>query len=475
MESSIKMKLYSLTKRQFVLVFVVFFTCIATCAIIGLAGPSVISSDVQSMKALVPKNESLTNTLFKIYTGSLSPFSQQLWLTCLIKLKGIEEGVTFDHKSYVNVQIMYEGSDNSYKPMLSHFVNHSREVSCGYSGCDEFVIFHLGYLDYHSYLAIVSMTNLNTLPKGVELDDVAFTYSYFSVSFTEVEIWFRFVFVVLTFMVSCIYANSLKKFPFRDWSIEQRWMSMLLPLLLLFNDPIFPLHFLVKSWVPRMFESMFRAIFLAAILLFWLCAFHGIRVSERHIFSFYTPKLLLVGLVGISAFTLTTWQQYNELCDPAYQSKLDISNFTGFKIFFFIIAAIYFIYLIYLVAKAYTEIKGLPYFDIRLKFLTALMLVVVIVSFVFVMLRYGRTALQNNFIAELETTYKNTAEFLMFYGLLNFYLYTMSFVYSPARNALYDSFFKDNPSMSMINDSDDEIYKRKVNSKTSLTSDDEKY
>ena len=32
------MKLYSLTKRQFVLVFVVFFTCIATCAIIGLAG-----------------------------------------------------------------------------------------------------------------------------------------------------------------------------------------------------------------------------------------------------------------------------------------------------------------------------------------------------------------------------------------------------------------------------------------------------
>jgi hypothetical protein len=75
-------------------------------------------------------------------------------------------------------------------------------------------------------------------------------------------------------------------------------------------DPIFPLHFLAKSWVPRMFESMFRAIFLAAILLFWLCAFHGIRVSERRVFSFYAPKLLLVGLVGISAFTLTTWQQY---------------------------------------------------------------------------------------------------------------------------------------------------------------------
>lgn len=29
----------------------------------------------------------------------------------------------------------------------------------------------------------------------------------------------------------------------------------------------------------------------------------------------------------------------------------------------------------------------------------------------------------------------------MFYGLLNFYLYTMSFVYSPARNALYGKYF----------------------------------
>lgn len=29
------------------------------------------------------------------------------------------------------------------------------------------------------------------------------------------------------------------------------------------------------------------------------------------------------------------------------------------------------------------------------------------------------------------------AEFLSFYGLLNFYLYTLAFVYSPSRNALY--------------------------------------
>lgn len=44
-----------------------------------------------------------------------------------------------------------------------------------------------------------------------------------------------------------------------------------------FPDPLFPLHFLVNSWVPGMFDSLFQASFLGALLLFWLCAFHGIR------------------------------------------------------------------------------------------------------------------------------------------------------------------------------------------------------
>lgn len=47
------MKLYSLTKRQFVLVFVAFFSCIAFCAIIGLAGEltSVLFMNLENGKA----------------------------------------------------------------------------------------------------------------------------------------------------------------------------------------------------------------------------------------------------------------------------------------------------------------------------------------------------------------------------------------------------------------------------------------
>lgn len=50
----------------------------------------------------------------------------------------------------------------------------------------------------------------------------------------------------------CLFAHSLRKFSMRDWGIEQKWMSILLPLLLLYNgrccfcSGVFP--FEMKGW-----------------------------------------------------------------------------------------------------------------------------------------------------------------------------------------------------------------------------------
>lgn len=69
--------------------------------------------------------------------------------------------------------------------------------------------------------------------------------------------------------------------------------------------------------------------------------------------------------------------------------------------------------------------------------MTFLMLIVLSISITITVMRFGAAALQDNFVAELSTNYKNSAEFVSFYGLLNFYMYTMAFVYSPSKNALY--------------------------------------
>lgn len=460
-DSTVQMRLYTLTKRQFVLVFVGFFVSFFLTVIIGIAGPPIIVEHTQKGSGLIKTSEQFTTGPFSIDTGILSTFNQQLWLLCQIKLNGTKQGTSFTRDFHLGVKILGRAKDSSFHLIASTPYNRTRVLRCK-RHCNPLVILHLGYIDYPSYVAVVKFHSLN-LPKGIEISDIDFVLKHYNADFTQVEIWFRFVFLVLTFMVTCMFAHSLRRFPLREWSIEQKWMSLLLPLLLLYNDPLFPLNFLVNSWVPSMFDSVFQASFLCALLLFWLCAFHGIRQSERRL-GFYLPKLLIVGLLWVAAFTLSSWQQYNELQDPTYQYKIDIGHFMGLKVFFFTIGAIYLVYLVYLLLRAYSELRAMPYFDVRLKFLTVLMLIVLTMSLVITGLRFGTGILQDNFVAELETHYDNSAEFLTSYGLLNFYLYTMAFVYSPSKNALYESYFRDQSTFSMLNESENEdnVYSSQV-------------
>ena len=49
--------------------------------------------------------------------------------------------------------------------------------------------------------------------------------------------------------------------------------------------------------------------------------------NERHFCSFYLPKLLVVGLMWITAVTLASWEAFNELRDPTYNYKMDAGNY----------------------------------------------------------------------------------------------------------------------------------------------------
>uniref|UniRef100_A0A3Q4HRG3 Transmembrane protein 181 n=1 Tax=Neolamprologus brichardi TaxID=32507 RepID=A0A3Q4HRG3_NEOBR len=414
------MRLYTLSKRHFVLVFVVFLMCFGLTVFIGITtGP------------------------FHLVSSPLTTYNQQLWLTCVMQAEN-----SFKQPFEINVELKGVMQDASVMHINNGRIK-SRMLHCAAAqNCDEIIVLHLGYLNYTQYQVMVSFKGLENITYDIK---VKFVWKTYNSTFSQVEIWFRFVFVVLTFM--CMFAHSLRKFSMRDWGIEQKWMSILLPLLLLYNDPFFPLSFLVNSWFPGTLDTFFQALFLCALLLFWLCVYHGIRVQgERKFLTFYLPKLVIVGLLWLSAVTLGIWQ-VNELQDPTYQYKVDIANFQGMKVFFLIVVALYILYLIFLIVRACSELKNMPY-SLRLKFLTALTFVVLIIMAI-LYLRFGAKALQDNFVAELSTHYQN-AEFLSFYGLLNFYLYTLAFVYSPSKNALYSQ-LKDNPAFSMLNDSDDEV------------------
>jgi len=76
--------------------------------------------------------------------------------------------------------------------------------------------------------------------------------------------------------------------------------------------------------------------------------------------------------------------------------------------------------------------------DLRLKFMTVLMLIVLAVSVTITVMRFGLSPLwADHFVPELSAHYQTSAMFAAFYGLLNFYVFTMGFVYSPSRNAVF--------------------------------------
>uniref|UniRef100_A0A8C4NB13 Wntless-like transmembrane domain-containing protein n=1 Tax=Eptatretus burgeri TaxID=7764 RepID=A0A8C4NB13_EPTBU len=96
-----------------------------------------------------------------------------------------------------------------------------------------------------------------------------------------------------------------------SWTVEQSWLMALLPLLLLYNDPAFPLSLLLRHWSAAVVDVTFQTCFLSALLLFWLCSAHCLLLEPpRHRLTFYMPKVLIIGPLWALALTLGIWKMY---------------------------------------------------------------------------------------------------------------------------------------------------------------------
>lgn len=79
----------------------------------------------------------------------------------------------------------------------------------------------------------------------------------------------------------------------------------------------------------------------------------------------------------------------------------------------------------------------LHFADLRLRFLTLLAAVVAGVCSLVTARQFGAGVLEDSFASRLSTYYRTSAQFMALYGLLNFYLYTMAYVYAPALQQVY--------------------------------------
>ncbi|CAF0921427.1 unnamed protein product [Rotaria sp. Silwood1] len=341
-----------------------------------------------------------------------------------------------------------------YLNILNISNDHSRTKD---KACNQLILFHLNFLHENTYQFEIKLNGIDDEQQPKKIKNVQFVLNTFNPKFAQFELAFRFFFLICAIATTCLFTKSMRRFSILDWSLEQRWMIFLLIFLVFYNDPFYPLTFLINSSFPSILDGVLQATFLCTLLLFWLSVYHGIRQNVRRFIPFYVPKIILVSFLWIFSVVLSSVRIGQEFRDPMYNMTIDIRQFTTFRIIFYIVGIVYILYLLFLIIRAFGELRNMPYFDIRLKFTTLLMLCVVSISIVITTLRFGSGIIEENFVPELASRYKNSVEFLSFYGLINLYLYTMAYVYSPAKNAAVDSLFRDNPTFSMINDSDEDV------------------
>lgn len=111
--------------------------------------------------------------------------------------------------------------------------------------CHPFEIVHLTGLQYASYKFNIQINN-ETIEKiltisqqqNVHLKEITFTLQSINTSFTIMIIWFRFVLLLVSTATTYLFVNCLYKYPFRDWSLEQRWTTLLLMMLIVSDSKL---------------------------------------------------------------------------------------------------------------------------------------------------------------------------------------------------------------------------------------------
>ncbi|XP_052740702.1 transmembrane protein 181 isoform X2 [Bicyclus anynana] len=393
-----------------------------------------------------------------LHSPALSTRAQQLWLLAEVITDNNDEEI-FDKSFQVSIAIDGVVGGHITENIIpdAGVTNRTQHLKCKKQLCDEIMILHLGSLEYTHYVLNIRFYGLKEFHYRYNIRDIVFYFKTYNPAFTQMETWFRFIFLLTTFTVACWFAHTLRKFSTQDWAIEQKWLSILLPLLLLYNDPIFPLRLVSGGCFAPLLDTVFQTTFLACVMLSWLAQYHGLRQNERGFVSFYLFKVIIVGLVWSPAMVVALWQKYYAYYDPTYNYYMN-PNYPVVKIMFFVGVTLYFLYLLVLIVKAYSDLRNMPFFDIRLRCLSIIVGTVTLITSILALHSWGPAALQDHWAAQPGVHYDTSAPFMALYGLFNFTLYILAYLFSPGTGALHETAItKDNPAFSMINDSDEDV------------------
>eukprot|EP01130_Rhizamoeba_saxonica_P014923 TRINITY_DN6597_c1_g1_i1.p1 TRINITY_DN6597_c1_g1~~TRINITY_DN6597_c1_g1_i1.p1 ORF type:complete len:466 (-),score=68.70 TRINITY_DN6597_c1_g1_i1:29-1372(-) len=405
-----KMKIHSMSGCQLLLLFCAFLTIFLSTVAIGAIGPSVLTkiqpNPVQNMNQ---------GKKWVAIVNGLSKLNQQIYVNMVVdNVEYLDHGL--NKHILIDIAISTTEDGTNFTEIEGSPFTHNRTLLCEKDvlECDSVVIAHEPYIGYYGY-----MFNITILNPEPFIGNVSFGINYINDKFTLFELWFRFFFLVATFVFIIVFSVKIRTIK-NEWNVEQKWTTVLLFGLIAYNNPLFPLEIIVDGWLFPFLDILFWASFIFLCLLYILVVFDSMRIddSEISVKFFYLPKIILVGILWLGLVVVLSWQEFHELDDPT-----DVGQFSGF-IFFTIamIAALllYCFWIIYAILSACHIDDSKPFLKRRLRFFTALTLLVISIFTGGILFDY---------YGPIEN---NAAEFLSFQSLMNLYIFTLGMVYLPA-------------------------------------------
>ncbi|KAJ6227973.1 transmembrane protein [Anaeramoeba flamelloides] len=304
---------------------------------------------------------------------------------------------------------------------------HTRNVECkAQSNCTRHTIIYEPYLNYKNYYAKLRITNLS--------DKNCFGKSFSNFYFvhkrmTLYELFFRYIFVMLNIIAMFLLVRSVVGIPYRVFTIEQKWISVLIVLLLLWNNPIWSTIILSHSGFVRFLDALFTSSFFVGIWGFWLCIIDGLRYKkeERTFKKFYLPKIIVLSIIYLTFLILYIWVQVHEIDDPEYEVANDIPGFKVTRVFLWLFYVVYLLWIVYACVRAFHDVKNTNTNNAkRFYFFFTITLTVFIFS-IFVV--------GGNFVSKLRNT---AGEFLSTFTIFNVYILLLSIAYLPSSSTLDD-------------------------------------
>lgn len=331
-------------KREVLLSLMTLLAAYVLLLFIGLAGPNVDKvNSVMAKEMMIESNindnytaQLLSYGPFVVTTPALSPYSQQLSLYLTFSLQNEESSEAF-HKDFDIIIDMDGISANNNQTLVCkcRFLNRKFKIFkisflffqlakgrfqavlyCGGRRCEPIRAIRLIKIEYQHYRINLTFNRLQSVNEKYIINDILFEFRSVNVSFTTLSIWFRFFFLMITFIVMCSYMHNLYRFSFYDWSLEQKWTAAQLLLLILSNNPFYPIQFLFGCELPYLLEVWLHTSLQTLIMLFWLCFFHGIRQNKRTLSKFYASKLIIVGTIWFTAIYTMSWSLRNQIYNP---------------------------------------------------------------------------------------------------------------------------------------------------------------